>query len=212
TKTNLALSEARARAVRDYIRDRFFGHPSFASTLQALGVHPSSQAAGSTAAELNEFRRVDIIAPPSRAGKITATHSTPTPTCPSAREFRIRIKVAVGAGVPIPGIPKVGLGFENLLIEIHDPTNRRGMNFEYVGDGPSLGTPSLSGASGLITFTTSIPVCLEDFKGPAAHTGGLIGAGISASFDLLDLLGPFHRRGADPVLLTFPAGVSGLGP
>src|SRR5262249_11999914 len=45
TKTNLALSEARARAVRDYIRDRFFGHPSFASTLQALGVHPSSQAA-----------------------------------------------------------------------------------------------------------------------------------------------------------------------
>lgn len=202
-KDNLALSEARAASVRDFLQARFFDHPNFVPTIQAFGIHPTSKFAGSTSTDLKEFRRVDIIAAPAKAGKIAPSHSEPKPACPRATHFRIRLKAGASVGQ--------FLAVENIIVEIHDPVNRRGMSFEYVGVGPTVGTSTVGAGTGFIDFTTSVPVCLEDFDGPAAHTGGIIAAGVGASFDLLDLLGPFHRRSANPVLLKFPTSASGPG-
>ncbi len=202
---NLGLSEARANSVKLFLQDRFFNHPQFAPIVQAFGVHPQSVSTGApSSVALSEFRRVDIIARPAK--RFNTAKPNNAPQCRSSREFRIKLGASGSVG-------KFGLNAEVLLAQIHDLTNQRGMSFEYVGVGPGvgLGLASVSAGTDFVDFTTTVPVCLEDFEGPAAHTGALIAAVTGVSFDFLDLLGPFHRRGAEPVLLEFPISMSAPG-
>jgi outer membrane protein OmpA-like peptidoglycan-associated protein len=75
---NLNLSEERAETVRTFVKERFFDHPMFASRILGSGVHPESAAAGSTAADLIPFRRVDIHGEPVKE----EPSGSPAPTAP----------------------------------------------------------------------------------------------------------------------------------
>jgi hypothetical protein len=143
-----------------------------------------------------------IIAPPLKSAEGKTVPPDAPKGCPKSQTFRIRLKTGASVGFFAQ--------IENIIVEIHDLSNSRGMSFEYIGIGPGagLGVGSFSEGTDFLAFTTNKPCCLEDFDGAAAHTGVQAAAGVSASFDLLDMMGPFHRLGADPIHLTFPASLT----
>ena len=117
---------------------------------------------------------------------------------PLANKWKVRIRGSAGGGYV--------LGLSVFGLEIIDLDNNLRMYYFYRGGLATLG-PGLS--AGLIgaspgtdwqEFTTSVPIRISDFEGPARHTTGGIQLGYGPSAEYIHLFGP-SIAGANSVYL-----------
>jgi outer membrane protein OmpA-like peptidoglycan-associated protein len=211
TSHNLALSQKRAEAVRDYLRDRL-QHPKFLPVIKGLGEDPESRLFPATSEALSGFRRVDIFAEP--------IVRTPPPTNPvpplnrGSSHWQARLFDAISFGVQ--GVR--GPEFDMFKMEIRDAENRLRMFFQYKGPGISAAfhhkfdpPVEMSETTEFILFETRIAIKIQNFEGFARHTAAQLQLGAGPSIDIVHLLGPWHSVGADSVYLGFGEALGDFG-
>jgi outer membrane protein OmpA-like peptidoglycan-associated protein len=192
---NDRLANERAESVRQYLDNAFLrnssGYSCSSSGIGTIGT-PND---GSTAEELSEFRRADIIT--LFRHRRREPEPTPEPDPPEpvlSTNFKARVVGSAGGGVVI------GVGFGGL--EIVDTTNNRRLYYRYAGLGVSAGLSGASGISDWIEFNTSVPIRVEDFEGPVFHTAGGAALGRGPMVETFRIFGP-TIPGADVVLLEY---------
>lgn len=198
---NYNLSQKRADAVALYLSGYLSPHTNYAPEAKGLGVDYNGIGRPATSKDLEEYRRVDIFAEPIKDPPPAPVEPKERPPRSSDWQARMRASASVSVG-PISG--------DVFGLEIVDLTNKLSMLFRYLGLGlgkspgkaPMGGSGSAS-ASGWCRFKVSPPVSIQDFEGFALHTAAQVQLGAGGSLDLVTLLGPHARRGANGVLLRF---------
>lgn len=197
---NYDLSQKRADAVASYLGqpERLGGYKSYVVESKGLGVDYKSLGRPPASKELEDFRRVDILAPP-------PMDPQPKPEVPGelkSTTWKARLKNSIGVGPPGP----VPWQFDIFWLEIVDLTNNIAMMFKYkgMGFGKSFkGLPGYSASSGWYQFKTSLRINIMDFEGGASHLSGQLQAGIGGSHDSVRLAGPTAHKGEPPVKLVW---------
>ena len=195
---NQALSEARARAVFDYLDEpERFGdnHPNYRPEIVGMGVDWQNTQTGD-AESLKFFRRVDILAPPA-AITPPLEPETPSEGTPLGTSFTFRITLSGTFGVAI-------LNYEYFEFVVTDNTNNRSDDFTYSGVAPGLSIPiGWSFESDPVTIDTA-PMRLEDWHGFAEHHGAGFVIDQGVGIDEFIFSGPFHNDSAEgPIVLRF---------
>jgi outer membrane protein OmpA-like peptidoglycan-associated protein len=154
---------------------------------------------GSTSVELSPHRRVDIIASPIVPDPPVTVTPEPAPQPdPRSSRWKCRIRGSAGGGIVYGG------SFFGL--EVGDLTNHLRMFYTYHGGALTLGPGLSGGLSGASpgtdwqNFTTSVPIRIQDFKGPARHTSAGAQFIRGVSFETIHLFGPAIHH-ANPVYL-----------
>jgi len=204
-KHNLNLSGERAAAVAEYFSP-LKSSPTFSQGLVAMGEAEHPQAVtpggGSVSAQLNRYRRVDVIARP----VLTKVPDPPPIVVPSATGslyWAIRLIDSAGLSVLAGGYVA--------RLEIVDMTNQMAMTFLFrsldVAIGGTVGASSdlWPDAKSWQYITSREPLTFDDFVGSAAHFGRSAAFGYGYSADQFILLGP--KGGSlgkgDPVNVKF---------
>jgi outer membrane protein OmpA-like peptidoglycan-associated protein len=203
---NYDLSKLRAQAVADHVGanapTRLGGLANYRADVRGLGVDYNGINRPPNSKDLEEYRRVDIIAP--NIKDPDPVRPDPPDRPPRSTHWQARLLNSQGGSVgPIQG--------DRLLLEIVDLKNKLGMVFRYVGGGVGKGPKSRfpggssfsASPSNWVTFDVYPEVSITDFEGWATHTAGQLQVGIGGSFDLLILFGPYERYGCNGVALEF---------
>lgn len=162
-----------------------------------------TRADGLTAEQLNRFRAAHVYA---RIGPVPPPSNdiqTPGPQPPAeplvSTHFKMRILQSCGMDIPL-----LGLSGNYTVPEIVDTTNNIRRIFEVIGPGIGAGLPAnISGASGWQAFTTTVPMNVNDFRGPMIHF--VLGLAARAGWvtEVFHLIAPVIY-GGDSVRIEFP--------
>jgi outer membrane protein OmpA-like peptidoglycan-associated protein len=218
---NVGLSERRANAVAGYF-EGFRASNRYTQGIVAMGSSERPQEVvtghGSVSRQLNPFRRVDVIARP-----VLTKVPEPKPVVfhdPVSKDWALRLRGNLGYSKTVeklfkklPGetlkqivkhIPELGLGYNVMLVEIVDLTNRVAMIYTFEGISLSVGWDLNFGtdSSEWCYVSTTSPIHVQDFEGHARHTGGAAQPGYGYAFDYIQFFGPMGH-GADSVYLKW---------
>jgi outer membrane protein OmpA-like peptidoglycan-associated protein len=192
---NLNLSSKRAATVAEYFSP-LRSSPNFSQGIVAMGEgeHPQTVTPGGglVSAQLNHYRRVDVLARPVLT---KAPDPPPVVVAPPAGSRRWAIRLIDNAGLSI------GLaGAYVARLEILDRTNQMAMTFRYKALGGSKGAKVSASVGGTHDswqyVTTSEPLTFDDFVGHADHVGESVAFGYGYSVDRFILHGPLHKGGS----------------
>lgn len=199
---NHGLSERRAIAVAEQF-ERYAAYPNLQSEIYGFGESEAPQI-GTTAGDLAPYRRVDVIVLPPAPAPIPEQEPEPIPQrdpYPVSDRWMCRIVGSAGGG-----IGPAGVSF--FYLEVVDLTNNLRMYFQYRGGlaglapGLSAGLSGASPGTSWQEFTTSIPLHIRDFEGPARHTSGGVQLGRGPAAEYVHILGTV-AHGADSVYLAW---------
>jgi outer membrane protein OmpA-like peptidoglycan-associated protein len=186
---NATLSLNRAKSVEGFVRNLFVDHPHYDHEESGLGRSQSLPGL------LEGFRRVDILAEP--AVRPPVTPPPPVPGSLKTRKWSARIERSASATGAVGGLAA-------LKLTIVDNEHSQKLLFEFLGAGPSVGTPSASlSPSAFVDFTTSLALEFHHFEGTATWRSAQIQPFFGASTDVLFLLGPVVNVGNEPVELHY---------
>jgi outer membrane protein OmpA-like peptidoglycan-associated protein len=221
---NSGLSERRAKAVAAYF-EIFNESVNYSQSIVPMGEselpQPLSPGPISVSKQLSPFRRVDLFANPILS-KVPPPKKVVVPPDRASTHWALRLRAAGGLTKTmediekkllkkleidvvkqiIKHIPALGIGYNSVIFEVVDVTNREGMIFLFHGFSLAIGW-DLSvggGASEWQYAETTKPIHIEDFAGDARHTGVSVMVYKGYSIDWLQCFGPMNR-GAKSVYL-----------
>jgi outer membrane protein OmpA-like peptidoglycan-associated protein len=204
---NMRLSAARANTVGDYLDELLADRPITANPVKrkAKGEIERRQI-GDTEEELKAFRRVDVYVVEEKFRE-----RPPEPTClEPTTEWVARLRNMQGlAGTT---------GSVDIEMAHPDSTGTRWrMTYKYASVGADISpelpggvpTPSVSGDSNPVAFSTSVPLAITEFDGPADYfaASAVVGKGYSA--ETLTIKG-ITDHGADEETIAFDGPSTGV--
>ena len=197
---NVILSETRAETVADYLYEQLKDSVNVKiKTAKPKGELERPQV-GDTEEELRPFRRVDVY-----VVEETFRERPPDPTClEPTTQWKARLRNMQGFGVGATA---------SIDIEMAHPDStgtRWRMTYKFAEFGVEISpeipglpvTPSVSGDSDLVPFSTSVPLAITEFDGSAEYIGASAAVGSGASVERLTLKGVVDH-GADEVDIVF---------
>jgi hypothetical protein len=198
--TYLGFADYRvARHVGDSMR--LGGFANYVADVKGLGIDYNGIGRPATSKDLEDYRRVDILADPADDPQWKP------PDKDEKLSTKWKARMYMSAGFSPPG--SVPFQFDVFSLEIVDLTNNIAMTWKYKGIGLGKGYKHAYGSfsspsSDWFPFTTNVKVNIMDFEGGAWHLSGQLQAGPGGSYDAVRLEGPAaHRPGCNVVKLEW---------
>jgi outer membrane protein OmpA-like peptidoglycan-associated protein len=204
---NVLLSEARAGSVADYLYDQLKDSLNVTVTTKSKGEIERPQV-GDTEEELKPFRRVDVY-----VVEETFRERPPDATClEPTTQWVARLRNLQGHGVGASGMVDIEMAHP-------DSTGTRWrMTYKFGSFGVDISPelpgvpviPSVSGDSDPVEFSTTVPLAITEFDGPADYKGASAVVGKGYSVETLTIKGiEDHGARSEEILFKGPStGVS----
>ena len=199
-RRNLNLSSKRAETVAEYFSP-LKNLPNFSQGIVAMGESEQPQTvtpgSGSISAQLNRYRRVDVLAKPVLT-KVSNPPTLPANVPTGSRYWAIRLVDSAGFSAGLAGAYTARL-------EIVDMTHQMAMIFRFnaIGASKGLNIGASIDSSDWKYVTAHQHLTFDDFVGHADHIGESVAYLYGYSVDRFVLHGPLNKGGS--VYLKFAA-------
>ena len=192
-RRNLNLSSKRAETVAEYFSP-LKKSPNFSQGIVAMGESEQPQTVtpgrGSISAQLNHYRRVDVLAKPVLT-KVPTPPTRPASAPTGSRYWAIRLVDSVGVSVGL-------VGAYTARLEIVDMTHHMAMIFRFKAVGASKGMSVGASIDSSKWQYVTVPqhLTFDDFVGHADHIGESVACLYGYSVDRFVLHGPLKKGGS----------------